>query len=68
LQLARRITRNGPLAVAASKEVLTRSADWPIDEAFARQEAIVAPVFDSDDAREGAQAFAEKRQPVWLGH
>jgi enoyl-CoA hydratase len=55
LQLARRITRNGPLAVAASKEVLTRSADWPIDEAFARQEAIVAPAFDSDDAREGAQ-------------
>jgi len=67
LQLARRITRNGPLAVAASKQVLTHSADWPIGEAFARQETIVAPVFDSSDAREGAQAFAEKREPVWLG-
>jgi enoyl-CoA hydratase len=52
LQLARRITRNGPVALAATKEVLTHAMDWPIEEAFARQEAIVAPVFSSEDAQE----------------
>jgi enoyl-CoA hydratase len=30
-------------------------------------EAISGPVFDSEDAREGATAFAEKRAPVWKG-
>jgi enoyl-CoA hydratase len=68
IQLARRVTRNGPLALAASKKVLTHAMDWPMDEAFARQEAVVVPVFGSDDAQEGAQAFAEKRQPHWQGH
>jgi enoyl-CoA hydratase/carnithine racemase len=43
------------------------SADWPSDEAFARQNAILGPVFTSADAREGAAAFAEKRPPVWRG-
>lgn len=67
LALARRIADNGPLALAATKDLLRRQADW--DEAtFWREQArIVAPVFDSDDAREGAAAFAERRAPVWRG-
>ena len=32
-----------------------------------RQQAIVGGVFTSEDAREGAAAFAEKRAPVWKG-
>jgi enoyl-CoA hydratase len=28
---------------------------------------VMSPVFVSDDAREGARAFAEKRAPVWKG-
>jgi enoyl-CoA hydratase len=43
------------------------SADWPGEDAFARQDAITRPVFASADAREGAAAFAEKRAPVWRG-
>ncbi|MEU8139804.1 crotonase/enoyl-CoA hydratase family protein [Streptodolium elevatio] len=66
-ELAARIAANGPLAVAATKEVVVSSADWPADEAFARQQAIVGPIFTSADAREGAIAFAEKRPPVWKG-
>lgn len=65
--LAVKIARNGPLAVAASKRVMEESADWPADEMFGRQMEITGPVFTSADAREGATAFAEKREPVWTG-
>jgi enoyl-CoA hydratase len=67
LDLARSIAANGPLAVRATKQVITKSRDWPTAEAFARQRAITEPVRASEDAREGARAFAEKRAPVWRG-
>ena len=46
---------------------MTESVDWPDSEFFARQGEIVGPVMSSEDAREGAMAFAEKRSPVWKG-
>lgn len=67
LALAARIAANGPLAVAATKEILSAAQDWSLDEGFSRQEEIYAPVFASDDAREGALAFTEKRAPKWTG-
>lgn len=67
LELAEAIAVNGPLALAASKRVLTESVDWPEAEFFSRQRDIVEPVMSSEDAREGATAFAEKRAPVWQG-
>ena len=67
LELARTIAVNGPLALAATKRVIRESVDWPEREFFARQREIIDPVFSSDDAREGASAFAEKREPVWRG-
>ncbi|MCP2252609.1 short chain enoyl-CoA hydratase [Prauserella aidingensis] len=66
-QLADTIAENAPLALAASKQVLVRSADWPLDEKFTRQNEFLDPVRRSADAREGAAAFAEKRTPVWKG-
>ncbi|TDD40200.1 crotonase/enoyl-CoA hydratase family protein [Actinomadura sp. KC06] len=65
--LAAEIAANGPLAVAATKEIIVSSADWSTGEAFARQQEIMDPVFTSEDAREGAVAFAEKRPPKWRG-
>ncbi len=65
--LARRIIANAPLSVAASKRVMVEQQDWPLDEMFARQQAITGPVLASADAREGAAAFAERRPPVWAG-
>jgi enoyl-CoA hydratase/carnithine racemase len=67
VELAGEIARNAPLAVRAAKSVLTRSGDWPEDEQFDRQEAVIGPVRTSEDAREGARAFAEKRAPRWQG-
>ncbi|GHF70028.1 enoyl-CoA hydratase [Amycolatopsis bartoniae] len=65
MALARRIIANAPLAVRASKAVVSLAPGWSADEAFDRQEELVRPVFASEDAREGARAFAEKRDPVW---
>lgn len=67
IDLARRLSQNAPLALAATKRVIVESADWPEDEQFARQNEITGPVFGSADAVEGAAAFAEKRPPVWRG-
>jgi enoyl-CoA hydratase len=67
LALAAEIARNGPLALAATKAILEAQFDWSEEEFWARQGEISDPVFGSEDAREGATAFAEKRDPVWKG-
>lgn len=65
--LAMQIAANGPLSLVATKRVVAEGSSWPLDEAFARQAVIADPVALSEDAREGAVAFAEKRLPVWKG-
>lgn len=67
LRLADEIAANAPLALAASKQVIVRSQDWQIDEMFDRQHEFVQPVRESADAKEGALAFVEKREPRWSG-
>lgn len=67
LELAAVVAGNGPLAVAKSKQVIAESRLWSEDEQWQKQLVIVGQVFASQDAREGAAAFAEKRAPVWTG-
>jgi enoyl-CoA hydratase len=67
LRLAKEIAANAPLALVASKRILQEQWDWSAEEMWDAQSAISGPVFSSEDAREGATAFAEKRPPVWRG-
>lgn len=67
VELATVISRNGPLAVRASKEIFAKAPAWPAEHRFTLQRPITDPVFESHDAREGATAFAEKRAPKWTG-
>ena len=67
LELAGDIAKNGPLALIASKEIVQGSRDWTEEESWEKQGPIAGPVMGSEDAREGATAFAEKRDPVWKG-
>jgi enoyl-CoA hydratase len=67
LELAAAIAKNGPLALTATKEVLAGQRDWEEAEFWAKQGEITGPVFVSNDAREGAVAFSEKREPQWTG-
>ncbi|WOJ94538.1 crotonase/enoyl-CoA hydratase family protein [Congregibacter variabilis] len=66
-ELAKSIAANGPLAVAASLKAVSGAQDWNSDEMFAKQQEIVGHVFTSEDAIEGATAFAQKRAPNWKG-
>jgi enoyl-CoA hydratase len=67
LGLAEEIAANAPLALVASKRILQEQWDWDAGGMWDAQSAISDPVFVSEDAREGATAFAEKRPPVWRG-
>ncbi|HEV3034642.1 MAG TPA: crotonase/enoyl-CoA hydratase family protein [Solirubrobacteraceae bacterium] len=67
LELAARLAKNGPLALIASKRILQEQFDWSSAEMWEKQGAITGPVFTSEDAKEGASAFKEKREPVWKG-
>jgi enoyl-CoA hydratase len=67
LELAAALAKNGPLALAASKQVLQEQFDWSSAEMWEKQGAISGPVFASEDAKEGANAFKEKRDPMWKG-
>jgi enoyl-CoA hydratase len=66
LAYAERIASNGPLGLAATKELVRMSVTDPAG-AVGRAEHWQATVFGSEDAKEGAMAFVEKRPPVWRG-
>jgi enoyl-CoA hydratase len=67
LGLAKRIARNAPGAVRASKELIRTSADLGEAEAWALNDELFAAAAGAPDALEGATAFAEKREPRWTG-
>ena len=67
IELAERLSKSGPLALIASKRILQEQYDWSTAEMWEKQGAISGPVFASEDAKEGASAFKEKRDPAWKG-
>jgi enoyl-CoA hydratase len=67
LELAQLVAANAPVAVSAVKQVLVESNGWAAGTEFTQQARFIDPVFESEDAREGVAAFAERRSPSWTG-
>ena len=70
-EIAALLAAGPPLVFAAIKEVIRESAHLPVQDAFDlitnKRLATVGALYESEDTREGARAFAEKRPPVWKG-
>ncbi len=64
---ARRITANAPLAVQATKQSVWEGLGMPLAEAYRNESAISSYIFQTEDAKEGPKAVAEKRPPTWQG-
>ena len=67
LELAARVTKNAPIAVSASKQLIKAAVDMSESDFWEFQNSFFGPVFGSNDAKEGPKAFAEKRSPNWTG-
>ncbi len=64
---AQRITANAPVAVQATKESVLRCLAIDMKAAYKLESEISSMVFQTEDAKEGPKAFAEKRPPRWQG-
>ena len=67
MALAGRIAKNAPLAVRLSKQVMLQASELPEAEAWDVNDAVFGEIGRSSDAMEGANSFAEKREPNWTG-
>lgn len=67
LALALVIAENAPISVTTSKQIVYESAAWAQHALWDIQRSMVDAVLATEDAQEGAHAFAEKRSPVWSG-
>ena len=69
--LAAAICAAAPLSVAAVLEILRETEGMSVRDGYQVLSAGSLPAYramlDSDDAREGARAFGERRKPVWRG-
>lgn len=65
MELAEMVVANGPLAVQAILRSVRETFDLPFEEALALELEIGWPVFGTNDAKEGAKAFSEKRPAHW---
>ena len=64
-KMAEVLCENGPLAVQATKQLVRLGLEVPADYGYRLGLGLMDSVWGSEDAMEGARAFAEKRKPVW---
>ncbi|MDO8705916.1 MAG: crotonase/enoyl-CoA hydratase family protein [Sulfuricaulis sp.] len=67
LALARLVASNAPLAVQASKAIVRDALNFDEEGGWKMQDRVGLPALQTEDAQEGARAFAERRAPVWKG-
>ena len=65
--LADEIASRAPLAVRAAKRMINASYDSFLTAGLAEEKQVFYNLFNSEDQKEGMQAFAEKRKPEWKG-
>lgn len=65
MELAAKIVKKGPLGVATAKKVLNRTRDLSLDQALEMESNFWAGLTNTEDMKEGARAFIEKRKPVY---
>lgn len=67
IELAEQIAKNAPLSLMASKEIIREMQGRTEEEFWAFQKQHYDVIFSSEDGKEGATAFAERREPNWQG-
>jgi enoyl-CoA hydratase/carnithine racemase len=64
---ARKVASGAGVAIGKIKQAVYQGMALPLKEALALERDLIEPLFETEDAREGLKAFAEKRQPVYKG-
>jgi enoyl-CoA hydratase/carnithine racemase len=64
---ARKLALGAGVAIGTIKQAVYQGLALPLKEALAMERDLIAPLFETEDAREGLKAFAEKRPPVYKG-
>jgi enoyl-CoA hydratase len=67
LTLAKQIAARAPLAIRAAKASVNQAFEAPLTQALEFERAQFAQLFDSEDQKEGMNAFLEKRRAQWKG-
>jgi len=66
LALAERVAKQSPVAVSACKQLIQKNRTMPIAQALPEERQAFVELFNSEDQKEGVNAFLEKRKPQWL--
>jgi enoyl-CoA hydratase len=66
-RVARDIAAKGPVATRLAKESVDRAYEAPLSLGLEYERRLLYLAFASEDAREGLNAFVEKRKPEWKG-